>query len=110
GVLNLADLQLRGFVAGDPLHGGEGIVSRDFDLAHVADVEEARAGPHGKVLVGDAGVLHRHVPAAVRHHPGAKRDVACVERGLLQSGRLDLTHWARAGWPNIPRYYARSQG
>ena len=110
GVLDLADLQLRGVVARDPLDGGEGIIAGHLDLAHVADVEQAGAGPHGQVLVGDAGILHRHVPAAVRHHPGAKRDVACVERGLLQSGRLDLTHWARAGWPNIPRYYARPRG
>jgi hypothetical protein len=110
GVLNLPDLQLRGVVARDPLDRSQGVVARDFDLAHVAHVKQPGARTDSEVFVGDARILHGHVPAAEGHHAGAEGDVAGVKRGLLQCGRLDLTHWARAGWPNIPRYYARPQG
>ena len=34
------------------------------DLAHVRNIEKARRLPHCQVLVHDAGVLHRHFPAA----------------------------------------------
>jgi hypothetical protein len=64
----------------------------DLDLAHVADVEEPRARPHGHVLVGDAGVLDGHVPAAEFDHAGAERAMPRVERGFLQGIRRRLGH------------------
>ncbi len=36
----------------------------DGDFAHVRDVENAGGVAHGEMLVGDAGVLHGHLPAA----------------------------------------------
>ena len=74
-ILRLPDLQLGGVVARDPLDGGQRVLAGDLDLAHVADVEQAGARAHGQVLVGDAGILDGHVPAAERHHAGAERDV-----------------------------------
>ena len=41
---------------------GRGTAHEDF--AHVADVEHARRATHRVMLVGDAGVLNRHLPAA----------------------------------------------
>ena len=42
-ILRLPDLQLRGIAARNPLHRCQGVFARDFDLAHVADVEDTRA-------------------------------------------------------------------
>ena len=36
----------------------------DGDFAHVRNVEDAGGVADGEVFVGDAGVLHRHFPAA----------------------------------------------
>ena len=52
-----------------------------LDLAHVRDVEDAGAGAHRDVLVPDARVLDRHLPAGERDELRARRDVAVVERG-----------------------------
>ena len=82
-VLRLADAQPGRVVARDPLNRCERVGAGDLDLAHVADVEQPRARSHGQVLVGDAGVLHRHVPAGKRHHPGAERDVPSVQSSFL---------------------------
>ena len=72
------------------LDRGQRVLAGDLDLAHVADVEDAGARPHGHVLVGDARVLDGHVPAGVRHHAGVGGAVTRVERGFaeLDSGRV----------------------
>ena len=46
----------------------------------------------GQVLVGDAGVFDRHVPAAKRHHPRAGGAMTGVERGFLEGRVGDLFH------------------
>ena len=83
GVLGLPDAQPGCVVARDPLNRYERVGAGDLDLAHVADVEQPRARSHGQVLGGDAGVLHGHVPAGKRHHPGAERNVPSVESRFL---------------------------
>ena len=87
-VLGLPDLQLRRVAARDPLHRGFGVLAGDFDLAHVADVEDARPGAHRHVLAGDAGVLDRHFPAGKGHHARLRCAVAGVERGFPQDVRM----------------------
>ena len=67
-----------GVVAGDPLHRRERVLAGDLDLAHVADVEQTGARAHRQMLVGDPGVLDRHVPAGIRHHAGARSAMTCV--------------------------------
>ncbi len=69
--MRLSDLQSSRVVAGDPLDAGQGVAAGDFDLAHVADVEEAGARAHREVLVGDAAVFDRHLPSAKWDHAGA---------------------------------------
>ena len=68
----------------------------DLDLAHVADVEQPGARPHRHVLVDDAGVLDRHVPAGELDHAGAGLAMRVVERGLLDVGSVNDASAARA--------------
>ena len=83
-VVGLPDLQARGIVGADPLDGGEGVLARQFDLAHVGDVEQAGPRAHREVLLRQAGILHRHVPAGKRHHAGAECPVTGVQGCLFQ--------------------------
>jgi hypothetical protein len=84
GVLHLADVQHGGVVGGERLQRRERLRPLDFELAHVADVEEADCAADGAVLLDDTRVLHGHFPAAERHHAGAGLDVRVVERSALQ--------------------------
>src|ERR1035437_2780846 len=66
---------------------GEGMIEEslragaaDQDLAHVRDVKHAGCLAHGQVLVGDAGVLHRHLPAAEFDELAAQPLVSRVKR------------------------------
>ncbi len=52
----------------------------EFDLPHVGDIKQPGLRPHRLVLVDDAAVLHRHVPAAERDHFRAEFPVGVVER------------------------------
>ena len=79
GVLGLTDLQFRGVVARDALHRRERVLAGDFDLAHVADVEQTRARAHRHVLRRDARILNRHFPAAECDHLSRPmRDDGCA--------------------------------
>ena len=70
------------------------------------DVEEPGARAHRHVLVGDAGVFDRHVPAAELDHAGAVRAVPRVERCLFQCAGRWLCHVEKAGPLTYERYYA----
>ncbi len=93
-VVCLADIELRGVVARDELYQRQGIAPGDLDLAHVADIEEARPLADRGVLGRNAGVLDRHVPAAKRNHLSARRAMTGVERRLLERrlGGVGLIH------------------
>src|SRR5690606_8052749 len=107
GILRLADLQLRDVVAGQVLERRERVAPGHLDLAHVADIEEACPGANGQVLVRDAAVLDGHFPPAERHHPGAKGEMAGVERRSAQGGRFNRGHECRQRrGENTLRYYA----
>ena len=56
------------------------VAALDLDLAHVADVEQAGGVAHRVVLIHDAAILNRHLPAAELDHPRAQGDMAIVER------------------------------
>src|SRR6266540_1719643 len=88
GVLDLAHVQSRHVVGGQMLERGEGPGALDLELAHVAHVEEPDGAPHRAVLLDDARVLHRHVPAAEGHHARPGLDVRLMERGALEGGRV----------------------
>ena len=92
GILRLPDGQAAGVVRRDVLDRGQRVGARDLDLPHVADVEQPGARAHGHVLVDDAGVFDRHVPAAELDHPGAEGAMPGVERGFLEGRRARLRH------------------
>jgi hypothetical protein len=52
----------------EPLARGR---SLDDKLAHMRNVEDADVVSHGLVFLDDAGVLHRHEPAAEGNYPGS---------------------------------------
>ena len=86
-----------GVVGRDVLDRLERVGAGDLDLPHVGDVEQPGPRAHGHVLVGDAGVLDRHVPAAELDHAGAVGAMPRVERGLLQRAGGWLCHVRYAG-------------
>ena len=67
-------------VGGEPLAGRGRVRPAHLDLAHVAHVEEPGSGADGAVLLEDAAVRHRHLPAAELDELGAERAVLLVER------------------------------
>jgi hypothetical protein len=62
-------------------------VAADFDLTHVADIEQPDRRADGLVLVDDPGVLDRHVPTAEIHHLGAQPAVDGIQSGGLERRR-----------------------
>ena len=58
----------------------------DVELAHVRDVEEADPLADGPVLLEDAGVLDRHLPAAEVDQLRAELAVQVVEGRAAQRG------------------------
>ncbi len=84
GVVGLADGKTRGGVGGDVIHQFQRFGTADFDLAHVADIEQPNRVAHGVVFIHDAGVLDRHVPAAEIDHAGRAGTMNFVERSAAQ--------------------------
>ena len=52
----------------------------ELELSHVGDVEHARRGADGAMLVADRRVLNRHFPSGERHEARAESGVALVQR------------------------------
>src|SRR5262245_17652963 len=92
--MRLADAELRRVVAGDPLHGRNGVFASDFNLTHVADIEDGSRGAHRHVLTSNARVLNGHLPAGERHHPGMQCTVTGVEWSLSELGGCRVGHGA----------------
>ena len=80
-VLRLAVLEARGAVRSGLLDEVERLGADDFELPHVADVEQTNALADGFMLGDEAGVLDRHVPAAEVDHTRPEGAVNLVERG-----------------------------
>jgi hypothetical protein len=75
---HLPDLLCREVAAHHPLEQIQSLRSPDLDLAHVADIEDAREGAGGSVLVDHARILDGHRPSAELGHRGAKGQVPLV--------------------------------
>ena len=75
GILYLAVVQRGRVVAADVAQQVERSRPLDPDLAHVAHVEHAGTGAHGRVLVVDPGEFDRHVVAGEPGHPRAVSDM-----------------------------------
>ena len=78
-VLRLTGFECPYVVAGHTLYEGVPVRARDFEFAHVRDVEDADVLAHRAVLAVDAGRIgNGHLEAGERHHLGAERDVHVV--------------------------------
>jgi len=87
-VLRAADRHLRDVVGVHALQEVLRAGSRDLDLAHVRDVEDAGRAAHGEVLGANAvAVLHRHLPAGERHELATGLAVRFEQAGALQRGQ-----------------------
>ena len=107
-VLRAALRELGHVVAHEPLEQGAGAGAAGLDLAHVADVEDARALAHGGVLGTDpGGVLDGHLPAGEGDEARARGHVPVVQRRAPQGVRVrrhrDDPTLARGPGANRPR-------
>ena len=64
-----------------------GVVTDDEESTHVGDVEDADPLADGPVLLDDAGVLERHLPAGEGGETRTKRSVLRIEGKLAKRGR-----------------------
>lgn len=90
-----------------------GPLAADFELAHVADVEQAGALARPAVLGHDAFELHGHGIARERHHAAAQLAVQAIqrqcERGFIGMGHrgsvrdTDSRRKAAPGRPHLSR-------
>ena len=70
----------RGKIGGEQvLEKRERVGSGHIELTHVVNVEKAGGVSNGVVFFQDAGILHRHFPAAELDHARAERDVRVVQ-------------------------------
>src|SRR5690606_5524968 len=74
-------LEIVGDQSVDDLHG---VRARDFQLAHVGDVEQTSVPSHALVLVLQSCELDWHFPTRERHHAGTQLAVQIEERRALQ--------------------------
>ena len=63
-VLSVARRQLPDIICQQAVQEPRGAGPADQHLAHVRNIEQASGLTHGQMFVHDAGVLHRHFPAA----------------------------------------------
>ena len=87
GVVRLSQLQLGDGIGGDVVGEKRGFGTADFDLAHVADIEDAHRGAHRIVFVDDAGILDGHIPSTEIDHLRAKRAMDGVQGCGAETGR-----------------------
>src|SRR5947207_12457077 len=79
-VLPLSDVQLR-YIIGQ--HGIEPVaraISQDDELPHMRNIEHSDGVSDGQMFVDNAGVLHRHKPAAEWDHSRTEPHVFLVKR------------------------------
>ena len=92
GVEHPAGEKLAAIIGHEVLEELERVGSLHVRLAHMAYVKQPAARAHGLVLLEDAPVLHRHVPARKVHHAAAVLPVEGVERCGLGSTHA-ATKW-----------------
>ncbi len=61
----------------------DGVWSIKLDPSHMGDVKESHPLPDRRVLLDDAGVLHRHRPAGKVDHPPAVSPMPLVKNRLI---------------------------
>src|SRR5437660_9805884 len=87
-ILGLSFAELQDRIRGEEVRTLDCFRPPNFDLTHVADIEQADGVADSVVLLDDARVLYWHVPAAEIHHLGAHAAMYRIEgRGLERRGR-----------------------
>src|SRR6185437_15300978 len=90
--MGLADGELRGVIAGNPLDQIERLTAANLDFAHVAHVEDSGTVADGFVLGKNAAVFERHVPAAEIDHLCAHAPVHMVQSCFTETGGCRCRH------------------
>ena len=90
-ILRLSHGQSGRIVHGNVLHRGQRLRSRQANVAHVADIEDAHARAYRHVLADDSAadrrrVFHGHVPAIELHHPRPYLAMEGVQRSFADGG------------------------
>src|SRR6185369_10763291 len=83
GVVSLVVVETTNVVRRDVVYERHSALSSHFELAHVADVEEAGGLPDGEVLRDGSRVLDGHVPAGEFDHSRSEASMDRVERRFL---------------------------
>src|SRR2546428_9604027 len=83
-MLGLVGLEPGSVIAGDALEEAKRLWAADFDLSHVADVEQSGALSDRQVLLGDARIFNRHLPAPELDHLCPRGFMDRVQRRALQ--------------------------
>ena len=86
-VVHLEDFQLRRIIGGESLHHLQCPWPADLDLSHMTDIEESDRRAHSLMLFENAGILHRHFPAAEVDEFRACGPVSLIERRPFQAQR-----------------------
>ena len=86
GVLAVAGREFADVVGEDVIQKIRRARAADGDFAHVRDVENAGGVADGEMFVGDAGVLHRHFPAAEINQLAAEFLVRGKKCGAFEHG------------------------
>ena len=84
GVVRLAHFQFRGGVGGHEIDQLLRFRAADIDFAHVADIEQTGGAADGVMLLDQAGILHRHVPAAEIDHLGLRGPMYLIQRSFAK--------------------------
>ena len=86
GVVHLSGLELADGVGGNKIDQPLRLRPADFDLAHMADVEQPDRCAHGLVFVHDSRILDRHIPPAEIDHPGLQPAMDGIKRRGAECG------------------------
>ena len=79
-ILAGADFELVDVVGQHAIQPTRGRRTRRRQLTHVRNIEDADVVPHRLMFLGNAGVLHRHEPAAERNNLRAQLAVLLIKR------------------------------
>jgi hypothetical protein len=85
-VLPLTDVQFGNVIGQHSVEPVARAVSRDDELSHVGNIEHSHRVSHALVFIHDAGVLHRHEPAAERDHSRSQPHMFVVKRRFFLGG------------------------
>jgi hypothetical protein len=85
-VLRLAHFEFAGMIRSHEIGQGAGVGPVDFDLSHVADIEQPHRRAYRVMFFDDAGILDGHLPPAEIHQLGPQGPVYGIQRRGAKRG------------------------